>query len=603
MKHRMRWLLVAVLLCGLFQACSLLRASGEKPTADFFVATNGKDSWSGRLPAPNAARNDGPFASIARARDAIRDLKKRQGGLKGDVTALIRGGIYRLDEPIAFNAEDSGTEQYSITYAAYPGEKPTLSGGRVIGPWRRSAGNLWTTEIPDVKSGRWHFRQIFVGGQRRVRARAPQEGFYRIVRYEKDDRMQFTFRAGDFKNWNNLADVEMVTFYDWEIARAHIASVDEKTSTVRFQYPVGRSPHYFGRFDPHQRYYVENALELLDAPGEWHLDRHTGTLTYWPMKGERLGRVEVVAPRLEKLLVVSGALEQPMRNLHFRGLTFCHTEFPLPPQGYNGIQACFHSSDARPWRRMPSAVEFKWAVGCSFRGNRIAHVGGSGLDFEMGCRNNQIVGNEIADTAGNGIVLGEARGKPDNPSEVSRDNLIANNYIHHCGVDYPGAVGIWIGHTERSRVSHNELCDLPYTGISLGWTWNPTPTVCRENILEHNHIHRVVKQLADAGGIYTLGFQPGTIIRGNLIHGVDKRHGRAPSNGIFFDEGSKEFLVEGNIIYDAPDGVIRFNQCKKEWHTFKDNAFDVRPDAPGFPQEAAARAGLEEPYRGLLVSK
>lgn len=604
-KHRIVTLIVGILV-ALGDSARAGEAGEAGASADFFVAPSGNDSWSGRLAAPNATSSDGPFATLGRARDAIRELKKRDDGLKRDVKVLIRGGVYRLSETLVLGPEDSGADQHSITYAAYPGEKPILSGGRVIKGWKRAQGELWTAEIPEVKTGQWLFREMFVGGERRVRARSPQEGFFRIEKAQKGDRMKFTFRDRNFQNWKDLSDVEMVLFYDWEIARARVAGVDEQTSTVHFQYPCGPPGQAFWdfcQFDPHQRYYLENALEFLDTPGEWHLDRHAGLLTYWPLKGEDMNRVEVVAPVLERLLRANGTLEQPIRNLHVQGITFSHTDWPLPKAGYNGIQACFYSSGGSGRSSIPAAVQFTAAIGCSFEDNRILRIGTSGLFFERGCRANRIVGNEVGDAAGNGIMLGETRGRPTDPSEVSRNNLIANNYIHHCGVDYPGCVGVWIGHTERSTVSHNEICELPYTGISVGWTWNPTPTVCKENTIEYNHIHHVVKRLADAGGIYTLGFQPGTVLRGNLIHDVDKTHGRAPSNGMFIDEGSKGFLVEGNIIYNTPDGAVRFNQSKQDLHTFRDNTFSIQPGAPGFPTEAAAKAGLEGAYRKMLLGE
>ena len=606
MTSRQIAVMVLLGMCGAVVGNAQASESKKVETAgDFYVAPNGNDSWSGKLAGPNAAASDGPFATLARARNAVGEMKKREGGLKRDVTVLVRGGLYRLAEPVVFDPDDSGTDQHSITYAAYPGEKPIVSGGRVIGGWKRADGEKWTADLPDVRAGKWMFRELFVGDQRRVRARSPQEGFFRIVRHQKGNRMQFTFRAGDFKNWKNLTGVEMVLFYDWEIARAKVAKVDEATSTVSFQYPVGapgQSFWEFCQFDPHQRYYLENALEFLDTPGEWYLDRQTGILTYWPMPGEDMSRVEVIAAQVTTLLQAAGTLQQPIRNLHVRGFTFSHTDWTLPAEGYNGIQACFHSSTSR-WGRMPSAVEFKAAIGCSFEGNRILHVGASGLDFESGCRNDRIIGNEVGDVAGNGINLGETRRFPEDSPEVSRDNIIANNYVHHCGTDYFGCIGIWIGHTQRTTVAHNEICELPYGGISVGWTWNPQPTQAKENIIEYNHIHHVIKDMADSGGIYTLGFQPGTVLRGNLIHDVEKTHGRAPSNGFFIDEGSKGFLVEGNITYNTPDGAVRFNQSKKDLHTFRDNTFDVQPDAPGFPKEAAAKAGLEAPYWKALLGE
>ena len=168
-----------------------------------------------------------------------------------------------------------------------------------------------------------------------------------------------------------------------------------------------------------------------------------------------------------------------------------------------------------------------------------------------------------------------------------------------CGVEYYGAVGVWVGFARETVISHNLIHDLPYSGISVGWQWNPKLTPCRENVIERNHIHDVMKRLGDGGGIYTLGFQPGTVIRGNHIH--DVRRSRfaqaAPNNGMFIDEGSKGFLFERNVIYNTAAGLVRFNQCKREWHTWRDNHFGKPDEVKKAGKEIIATAGLESPYR------
>jgi hypothetical protein len=605
-----RLFLVSVLVLGLLVVAGNATPAGEAKAgnaqADFFVAPNGHDGWSGRLAAPNDDKTDGPFTTLARARDAVRAMKRRDGDLKRNVRVLVRGGTYALAEPLTLGPEDSGSEQHSIAYEAYPGEKPVLSGGRAIAGWKRAQGELWTTEIPEAKAGAWRFRQLFIDGRRQTRARAPDTGFFRIVKAAKDARTEFAFRPGDLKNWQNLSEVEAVMFHDWAVSRMPIARVDEAKNTVHFPKPVGyQGLHFtvFCHFDPHQRYYVENARELLDWPGEWYLDRKSGLLTSWPDKRANLERAEVVAPRLERLLVVAGTLDQPVRNVHFRGLTFSHTGWPLPPEGYGGIQAGSYAAERGAWKRLPAAVEFCSAVGCRFEQNRILHVAATALSFETGCRDNAIVGNEIADAGGNGVTLGEPERRPGDQRTVSRNNRIANNHIHDCAIDFHGCVGVWIGHTEKSVVAHNLIHNLPYTGISVGWTWNPNPTPCKENRIESNHIHHVMEAMADGGGIYTLGFQPGTVLRGNLIHDVPRTHGRAYSNGMFIDQGSKGYLFEGNIIYRTPDGAVRFNQCRKDWHTWRENTFVAAFGGADFPAEAAARAGLEPAYRERLLGK
>jgi len=299
--------------------------------------------------------------------------------------------------------------------------------------------------------------------------------------------------------------------------------------------------------------------------------------------------------------LVRGTLDNPVRNLRVQGLRFEYAAFPLPPQGYAGIQAGHFASRGPQWNILPAAIELEAAVGCRIENCRILRTGSSAIGLRRGCRQNVIAGNEIADVGGSGIQIGEPAGEkqeeafnpnPANPSVLVRGNVVSNNHIHHAGQEYFGAVGIWIGFAQSTTVEHNLLHDLPYTGISVGWDWGSRPTPCRDNRIEYNHIHHVMGQLSDGGGIYTLGWQPGTVLRGNLIHDTDRLHGRADQNGIFFDQGSKGYLVEENIIYRTPGGgPIRFNLNQPSWHTFRNNSFGILPDDPRFPAEKARRAG------------
>jgi len=568
--------------------------------ADFYISPAGNDGWSGRLAEPNAARSDGPFATIARARDAVRSLKR--DGLRKDLVVQIREGVYTLTSPLVFKSEDSGTVDHSITYAAYPGEHPVISGGRELRGWKPVQRGRWTLDTAAVPA----FRQLFIDGQRRPRARTPNEGFFRIEKSFGDDRKRFQYSGKDIRRWNNLQDVELVLFYDWEIARSTLARIEEAAHLVFFAHPVGNldDPMWgFNRFEVHQRYYLENALEFIDNPGEWYRDRHSGLLTYFAMRGggEDMASARTVAAVTEQLLLVRGTLDKPVRNLHFSGLRFEYAAFPLPEGGYGGIQAGHYASRGPQWSILPAAIDLEAAIGCRIENCRILRTGSSGIGLRRGCRENVIAGNEIADTGGNGIQIGEPAGEkqddaanpnPANPAVIVRGNVVSNNHIHHAGQEYFGAVGIWIGFAQDTLVEHNLLQDLPYTGISVGWDWGSRPTPCRGNRIEYNHIHHVLGQLSDGGGIYTLGWQPGTVLRGNLIHDTDRLHGRADQNGIFFDQGSKGYLVEENIIFRTPGGgPIRFNLNEQSWHTFRNNYFGVLPDDPRFPAEKAQSAG------------
>ena len=565
------------------------------PRATFYVAPDGDDASTGTL--------QHPFRSLARARDAVR-------GIKQDVVVMLRGGIYRLSAPVVFSSRDSGDASRSITYTAYPGEQPVLSGGQPIHGWKKIRNRRWEAST----AGLPYFRQLFVDGVRRTRARSPNSGYFRVAQVFGKDRTQFQFKEGEVANCKNLADVELVFLHDWEISRMPVAKVDEEKKRIVFAHPVGNLDFEFAAFngfEPHQRYYLENALEFLDNQGEWYLDRSTGLLTYQSMIAEAVDQADVVAPVAPALIVVRGTAQSPVRNLRFRGLRFEHTDFALPPEGYAGIQAGHYAVTGDNYKLLPAAIEFEWAVGCRLENCRLRHLGASGVGLLQGCQRNVLSGNEISDVGGNGIQIGQPVGavtqaaalpNPPNPAILVKDNQVSNNYVHHAGQDYFGSVGIWVGFAQGTLVAHNLIHDLPYTGISVGWDWGTRSTSCRDNRVEFNHIHHVMRLLSDGGGIYTLGWQPGTVLRGNHIHDVDRLNGRADQNGIFFDEGSQGYLVQENLIYRTFGGLsVRFNQTSQASHNFRDNTFNIEPGHPSFPARIAAQAGLEPTYRMQLL--
>jgi len=160
-------------------------------TVTFFVATDGNDAWSGTSPMPNGDRTDGPFGTIARARDAIREIKA-SGPLPAPVTVIIREGTHFLEDTLLFGPQDSGTEDCPVAYQAYPGEAPVISGGRPIaGSWQRYQGEILFCTIPEAEQGRWYFRQLSVGGKRQTRARLPNEGYHEIEEAVSETSFQY----------------------------------------------------------------------------------------------------------------------------------------------------------------------------------------------------------------------------------------------------------------------------------------------------------------------------------------------------------------------------------------------------------------------------
>jgi hypothetical protein len=577
-------------------ACTTAWAS--EPPADFFVAVDGDDSRSGS--------QEQPFATLAKARDAVR--QRIAAGLKAPINVRIRGGTYELPNTLSFGPEDSGTEQFAVTYAACPGEKAVISGGRRVGSWTKGDGELWTAEVPGVKDGAWYPRLLVVNGRRAVRARTPNiDADPNAVQMQNaelsSDQQRYTISLppGLVKNWQNVGDVEVMAAGNWEINRKRLASVDESASLL-----VLAPPHSAGhdaiRPGPGRWCHLENAREFLDQPGEWYVDRHTGTLTYWPRPGDDMTKAEAAVGVLTRLVEVRGTAERPVTNLHFKGLTFAFSNWPLPEGGYMGIQACHFNTGGswqQPWGRIPAAICFEHARGCSVEDGTLAHLDGCGIELVTRCGHNLIQGNHIRDISGNGICVGGPRGEED----VPEDNRIANNHIEACGRQFYGAVGVWIGFTQRTVIAHNLVHDLPYTGISVGWQWNPEPTPCKENTVEYNHVYDVMNRLCDGGCIYTLGFQPGTVIRSNHLHEANRSAFAqgAPNNGMFIDEGSKGFLFEQNVIYNTTAELVRFNQCRKEWHEWRDNHFGPATQVQQSGAEIIAQAGLEPPYRQRLA--
>ena len=222
-------------------------------------------------------------------------------------------------------------------------------------------------------------------------------------------------------------------------------------------------------------------------------------------------------------------------------------------------------------------------------------MGGSGVELADGCRDCVVVGNRVFDASANGIMIGG----PMIEDRASKGCQVGNNHVFGCGREFYGAIGIWVGFARGTVVSHNLVHDLPYSGISVGWQWNPDPTPCRENRIEYNHVFDVMNRLCDGGCIYTLGFQPGTAITGNHLHGVHRSlmAQGAPNNGIFIDQGSKGYVFERNVIYNTAAQTIRFNQCQREWHTWKDNYIGEAAEVKEAGKTVIEMAGLEPRWR------
>lgn len=589
--------LLAVLLLTLTGASLPVNLASAEGT--LYVALDGDD------------RSDGtsakPFATIQRAQTAVR--QKIEAGLKDDTVVYLRGGTYFLEETLRFGPLDGGTAEHSVTWTAAEGETVTLSGGRAIQGWQREEGNMWSVGLDD-----WNFRQLYADGERLPRGRYPEEGFLKIESVSEDYRtLRFTepLPERDFGG----RDTEVVVVQNWSISRELITRTEGKELTAVT--PIGWVGHMACLPKPRMSAFLENDLALVTRPGQWHLDRAASRLHYLATDGEDPNRRRFVAPRIGQLIDVEGTAEAPVRNLHFRRISFEHTGWLLPEIGYGGIQGCYHGThvDEPACFAVDVAVELDYCEGCTVESCRLAHLGGSGIGIGAGCRDNRIVGCAISDIGGTGVNVGHMKTKDplwadwSNPGDVPTGNEITNCYIHHVGADHWGAHGIFDAMTRDTRIAHNEVAWIPYGGIATGYVWNTERTSQQGCVIEYNHVHEVLLKLNDSGCLYTLGFQPGSIIRGNLLHGVrfgGFAGGQVCNNGIFFDQGSKGFLIEGNIIYDvdqqrgAKNTAVRFNQSSHDWQIWIDNTIQTDAATPEATKALAEKAGLEPEYRHLL---
>ena len=564
---------------------------GQSAVATLYVSPSGNDS--------NAGTKAMPFQTIERARAAVRGRTK---GMAGDIVVHLRGGLYTLANTVAFDAQDSGMNGFRVRYAAYPGERPILSGGQRITGWVAAGAGVYRAPV-----GTLRFRQLYVNGTRAIRARTPNVGAY----YEVDGwdiagrRVQVS--SGEVGNWQRRNQVEMVILGKGvNQSNSRIASVTtsgtsafvtalepERNRLFQQQYPPK---------EPARPYYFENAFEFLDQPGEWYLNTDTNEVFYRPRAGEEMATAEVVVPRLERLLTVQGSLAAPVHDLEFRGLTFEHATWLVPnSEGFIGDQASVvyvqplpaDEITSYPGHRLPAGVHVEAANKIRFERNVFRQMGASALNLYRGVSDSTVIGNVVMDVSGSGISIDlNLEGNPSDTRNICRRNTLSNNYIAQTGRDYFQTVGIMLGYTDTAIIEHNELLDMPYSGISVGWGWKNVDSAARNNLVRYNDVRQVLKLMSDGGGIYTLSKQPGTLIAENYVHNIVRAsvHGGYEINGIFMDNGTNLITVRDNVLSNTGDGPIRQNSNGPS-NTFANNG--------GTSPAIIANAGLEPAYRNI----
>ena len=562
--------LVLICTAGLLTLLSQTHASAPL-TPDLFVSPSGNDRWSGRLSAPNRERTDGPFATLARARDAVRQLRAAAPRRERPIVVAIRGGIYRVSEPVDFQPEDSGTRVSPTIYTAWQAERPVISGGVPLTGWRIQPDGRWVTRLADNPQAPQQFAQLWANGTRRYRPRWPKNGYSLMDKGLRTTEGlsgydRFAFPEGAlYADWANREDVELLIFQLWTMTRSRLADVDEKRRQVRLSVPLRDA--WFLAFKPGQRFLAENVKEALSAPGEWYLDRPTGTVTYLPVRGERPVNTVITVPKADALIkLVGDAMEKRfVQHLQFRGITFEHTQWVCPPDG----QFVWQSEVT-----LPAAVQLHACRQVTLEDCRIRHTGGYGIEVSEGSRDCIVQNCELTDLGAGGVKLGEFGAVE--PERQSSRNAVINCLIAHGGRLHPAGAGVAVGASGFNRVSNNTIYDLYYTGITCGWNWGYAPNPTERNIIERNHIAQIGQGvLSDMGGIYTLGSNRGSMERYNLIHDVQSYD--YGGWGIYFDEGTSEMLAENNVVFHCR--TAGFHQHYGRENVVRNNLFALNEDA------------------------
>ena len=582
---------VLVLLSFLISCSSSDNDSNISCTREYWVSPNGNDAGTGDS-------ND-PFLTIAHARDVIRTCSD-----KGtcSINVNIKGGLYRLNEPLVFSSQDSGTSSAQITYKAASGETPVISGAVQVSGWtlHDAAFNIWQAQT-SVNTGTMP-RQLYVNGVRATRARTVDYPNYYTP---TSTGYTYSYVSGSDPqippDWDNPTAVEAVTATQWKMMRCPIAQINGGNEVV-MQNPCWANANVFPEpWNFQLLSWWENAYKFLDQPGEWYLNPVTKIIYYIPLDGQDMGTADVELPVLETLLSVAGDETSTVSYINFNGLSFTYATWLAPntSDGYALDQSGFyitgtghvsnvigHDPDTV---RTPGNLSFIYAQHITFENNTVEHMGAAGLDFGIGSQNNRIAGNTFSDISSTGIQLGgntEEDARPATPSQLTTDNLISNNLIEYTGQEYWDAAGIYIGFTTRSTVEHNDINHVPWSGIAIGWGWallDPggfvgvpggtpnmwgtftTPTSAQGNMILHNHIQYFLEKLWDGGAIYSTGFQGTSMEDGQLIawNVAENKRLLAGGNIFYTDGGSRYVTLLENVSLDNPQGYVDLGPCGK----------------------------------------
>lgn len=607
----------------------LLTAAGFNAysSAKIWVSPEGSDS--------NPGTEQQAMASLQGALRKAREMRRLQDpAIEKGIEIILKDGYYALPETLLIRPEDSGSRDSPTTIKSEHYGKAVIGGGLKIEDWEplkkgvkgmnKSIGSkVWVAKVPACGGRRIDFRQFYVNGRKAgAAAHSDTSCMQRIlaVDYEKQE---IHIPAPEQRNFVTTDGMEFFIHQMWEVAILRIKDfrIKGKEAILSFHAPESRLefehpwPPPVISEEGNSPFILSQAIEFLDEPGEWYHDQKQALLYYLPPDGQDMQQAECIVPVLETLVSVQGSLDRPVQYIRFEGLSFAHSTWLRPSkQGYVPLQAGMFLLDAyklqqpgtpdkatlenQAWiGRQAAAVELYAVNNTVFEACRFEHLGASGLDYIEASADDRIEGCVFQDIAGSAIVMGRFSEpgtethlpyQPKDYREVSRKALITDNYIFNCATEYWGCPGILAGYVQEVEIQHNEVCELPYTGISIGWGWTRTANCMKNNRIVANRVHRFGRHNYSCGGLYTLSAQTGTLIAENYVHDIYRPeyvHDKNQGYYIYLDEASSWMTIRDNWC-----SLPKFGQNQPGLNHWENNG-------PQVDESIKLKAGIRPPWQ------
>ena len=557
---------------------------------EIYVSLQGNDK--------NPGTKEAPFNTLNRAIKQAREWRRLNWPeVAGGIYIRLEEGVYAQRNSLFLRPEDSGTPDSPTVICAVDGAHPVISGGVAVTGWKRGCNHpavpeklkqkIWSAEAPLIGNRRVETRQMWVNGHKVQRAaQFPDGGLERMIDFNPEEQT-ITIPVSQSVNperLQNAGQLEMIVHQRWAIAILRVKSIDAKDgqAVVRFHEPESHLEFahpwpqpVIGGEKGNSSFCLTNALELLDQPGEWFQEYPSGTIYYYPQAGENMETAEVIIPALETLVTIDGTLSRPVKHIQFNGITFAHTFWMRPSfQGHVTLQGGFPLLDAyklqepglpekaelenQAWITRPeTAIRVRGAEHIDFKHCTFRHLSSTGLDYEWAVTASSVEDCQFTDIGGTALLVGAFPDGgfethipfiPADVRELCSHITIRNNFISNVTNEDWGCVGIGAGYVRNMDISHNEVCHLNYSGICVGWGWTSLESGMCNNRIEANYVHHFARRLYDAGGLYTLSNQPGSVMRNNRIEHLIEAPYATNDRAfyIYLDEATDGYTMENN---------------------------------------------------------